>query len=167
MDRIRVQAAKFWQLLTAPDTLESYKKVGSLTWDILKEAGLLVWLVICLVLVAFEWLWKTAFGAGQNFRDWVNQLEGTGDRAASEAGRAFLSATKNTLGYTLTQAKTQLGIPLTVEPEPKLTPTSAASPKPVATATAPSAPATPSAPKSPPVATVERSPIDGTDESSL
>jgi hypothetical protein len=158
MNRIRVQAAKFWQLLTAPDTLESYKKVGLLTWDILKEAGLLVWLVVCLVLVAFEWLWRTAFGAGQNFRDWINQLEGTGDRAASEAGRALLSASVNSLSYTITQAKTQLGIPLTAQPEPEL----ATTPPPPAPA---SSPAPAAVPKSPPTATIERSSIDEADDS--
>lgn len=161
MDRIRVQSAKLWQLLTAPDTFDSYKKVVLLTWDILKEAGILIWLVLCLVLVAFEWLWKTAFGTGQNFRNWVNQLEGTGDQAASEAGKALLSAGKNSLSYTITQAKTQLGLPVAVQSEPEV----AVTPAPPSPAAAPAAP--PPAPKAPSVAKIERSTPDEIDEPPL
>jgi hypothetical protein len=148
MNRISTQAAKLWQLLTSSETANSYKTAVLLTWDILKETALLVWLVICLVLVAFEWIWKTAFNSGQNFRIWVNSLEGTGDRAASEASRALLTAGKNSLQSTITQAKVQLGIPVEVTPE--LEPVAAPKSPPAAT---PSAVASPSVAPKPPAPT--------------
>jgi hypothetical protein len=164
MNRISTQAAKLWQLITSPDTANSYKTALLLTWDILKETALLIWLVICLVLVAFEWIWKTAFSSGQSFRSWVNSLEGTGDRAASEASRALLTASKNSLQSTLTQAKIQLGIPVEITPEPEPV---AVAPKPSPTASSVVSPS--AAPKTPtptpaPAPTIERSTANTNDE---
>lgn len=117
MERIKAQAAKLGQLLSKPETFAAYKNVVTLTWDILKETGLLLWLVICLVLVVFEWFWKFSVGAGQGARNWVNSLEGSSDQLASETGKALLAAGKNSLDFTLTQAKSQLGFEI---PEPKV-----------------------------------------------
>ncbi len=130
MDRLKTQAAKLWQLLFAQETAATYQKTLTLTVQILKETGLLLWLTICLVLVLFEWFYKNATQAGQNVRTWINhqQEENTSpDHIASGFGKALLTAGQNSLTYTLTQAKEQLGLAIEPQPiEPKPTPEPAA-----------------------------------------
>ena len=117
MDRIQTQAALLWQRLSAPDTGATYKQAALLTGDILKEAAALVWLLICLVLVAVEWFWKTSVQLGRDLRDWLTGLDQSSpDRVVSEAGRALLLAGRNSIGFTLFHAKEQLGISHTAEP---------------------------------------------------
>lgn len=118
MEKLKMQAAKLWQLLTASETYGVYQTAIATTWTILKETGLLLWLVICLVLVFGEWFWKTAIGAGRSFRNWFNSLEGSSDQIASETGKVLLTAGKSSLSSTLALAKTQLGF--AVEPEPAI-----------------------------------------------
>jgi hypothetical protein len=113
MNRIQIQAAKLWQLLSAPDTFASYKKAALMTWDILRETLILLWLVVCLVLVVAEWFWSTSIKAGRGVRSWFNNLEGTDtNQLASETGKALLLVGKNSVDYTLSQARVQLGFPL-------------------------------------------------------
>lgn len=110
--QISSQANKFWQLLTAPSTLDTYRQAINLTWSILKEAILLIWLVICLVLVLGDWFWEKSVGLGRQTRIWVNGLQTVNtDQMASNAGKAIVSAGKNSLTYTLAQAREQLGLP--------------------------------------------------------
>ncbi|MGI0485214.1 hypothetical protein ACN4EK_07235 [Pantanalinema rosaneae CENA516] len=115
MDRIQAQATKVLQLITSADTFATYQGAVAITWKILVEAALLVWLTVCLVLVVFEWGWQLSVGAGRNARSWwdstLSTTEGSGDRVASEAGKALLTAGKNSLDFTITQAKSQLGLP--------------------------------------------------------
>ncbi len=140
MDKIKMQAAQVWQLITAAETYGVYQSAIALTWKILKEAGLLLWLVICLVLVFSDWFWKTGVGAGRSAREWFTNLqEGSSDQLASETGKALLTVGKSSFLSTLSLAKTQLGIEEETVPEVK--------PEPVATkppAPAPAAPTTPS-----------------------
>jgi hypothetical protein len=147
MEKIKTQAALVWQLLSASETYGVYQNALSTTWKILKEAGLLVWLVICLTLVFGDWFWKTGVGAGQNARAWFDNLqEGSNDQLASETGKALLTVGKSSLLSTLSLAKTQLGLEdETPAPEPTKT---AAKPAPApAPAPAAAAPATPSVEK--------------------
>lgn len=119
MEKIQAQFAKFWQLVSSPDTFGVYRSAVLTTWTILKEAALSLWLVVCLVLVVFEWFWRISVGTGRSARQWLNQLEGSSDQIASETGKALLSAGKSSLSYTLNQAKAQLGFeaePVTVTP---------------------------------------------------
>ncbi|MGQ9869544.1 hypothetical protein [Leptodesmis sp.] len=115
MNRIKAQWEKLWQILSQPKTYATYKEAGQVTWAILKETGVLAWLGICLLLVVFEWFWKTAIGSGRNFRNWFNNLEGSSDQIASETGKALLSAGKNSLDFTINAAKAQLGLPVDKE----------------------------------------------------
>lgn len=116
MERIQAQAAKVLQLITSADTFATYQNAVAVTWRILVEAALLVWLTICLVVVVFEWGWQTSVGVGRQARTWwestLSSTEGSGDRVASEAGKALLTAGKNSLDFTITQAKSQLGLPI-------------------------------------------------------
>jgi hypothetical protein len=129
MERIKAQADKLWQLISKADTLAAYKNVVTLTWEILKETALLVWLTICLILVVFEWFWKFSVGSGRSARDWFSSIEGSSDQLASETGKAFLAAGKNSLDFALVQAKTQLGFSIEEAPKvavkPEVTPKAA------------------------------------------
>ncbi|MDX2241421.1 MAG: hypothetical protein NW224_12115 [Leptolyngbyaceae cyanobacterium bins.302] len=111
MDRIKAQADKFWTLLLDPQTYAAYKNFVVTTWAILREAALLVWLVVCLSLVGFEWFWQNSLAAGHNSRAWFNRLEGSNEQIASETGKALLSAGKSSLNFTIATAKQQLGLP--------------------------------------------------------
>lgn len=162
MNQVKAQAAKLWQTITDPATAESYRKTGTLTVTILKELGYLLWLVICLVLVFGEWLWKAGYGAGYRFRDWLNNLEAPAlESPSSEDSAAFLSETsKNLISAgkvglinAVAAARESLGIekvsaPFEVSPSPApppAKPTPAPEPKVVTPPPAPPAP-TPSVP---------------------
>lgn len=110
MDRIKTQADKLWTLLLAPETYGVYKNFVTTTWTIVQEAALLVWLTLCLFLVGFDWFWQQSLMAGRNTRTWFNTLEGSNEQLASETGKALLSAGKNSLDFTITTAKQQLGL---------------------------------------------------------
>ena len=136
MDRLKTQAAKLWQLLFAQETTATYQQTLTLTGQILKESGLLLWLTICLILVLFEWFYKSATQAGQNARAWINHQQAedaSPDRIATGLGKALLTASQNSVAYTLMQAREQLGLP--IETQPLLAPaTPVASPVPTANA---------------------------------
>ncbi|BAS57454.1 hypothetical protein NIES2135_31810 [Leptolyngbya boryana NIES-2135] len=122
MDKIQAQFAKLWKLLTAPETFDTYKSAVVMTWTIIKETALLVWLVLCLVLVFADWFWKISVGAGRSTRAWFNGLEGSSEQIASETGRALLNAGKSSLDYTLNQARAQLGFEIPAPAPAKVEP---------------------------------------------
>lgn len=151
---ITEQASKLWQQITAPETAETYKKTGVLTWTIVKETGYLGWLVICLGLVAGEWIWKSGYRTGWNVREWINNY----DQPKADGGpstKDLLTASKETLATRfsslIASAREQLGIQ---EVTPLAPPPPA--PKPVPTPT-PVAPVTPAAP-APTVSASEKAP---------
>ncbi|MGB3200945.1 MAG: hypothetical protein WBA99_08580, partial [Nodosilinea sp.] len=74
MDTIKEQANVVSQLLFSADTGNIYKKALSRTWEILREAGVLLWLVICLTFVGAEWFYRTAVGLGRSTRAWYTGL---------------------------------------------------------------------------------------------
>lgn len=137
MDTIKEQASKVSQLIFATDTAGTYQKALSLTWAILRETALLVWLVICLVFVGGEWLWNTAIELGKKGRIWYESL-GEKKAAPGEAqslesiGKSVLSAGESGAAFLLYRAKQQLGIdadpPAKTQP-PTTAPPVAAPPK--------------------------------------
>lgn len=127
MDKIKAQADKLWQLISNPSTGAAYQQTLALTWSILKETGLLLWLVICLVLVLGDWFWKYSFTAGQNTRIWLNDLQtksaetpetSEGGNFWSETGKSLLAAGQNSLNAALNTARDQLGIEAPPAPTP-------------------------------------------------
>ncbi|NEP19506.1 MAG: hypothetical protein F6J97_21875 [Leptolyngbya sp. SIO4C1] len=72
MERIQAQAAKLGELLFDPQTAKVYQTFLALTWQILKELALLLWLVICSVFVFGAWLGEVALTAGYKVRAWAN-----------------------------------------------------------------------------------------------
>jgi hypothetical protein len=110
MDKVKTQANKLWQILSSTTTYGTYANTLALTGRILVEVGLLLWLVVCLTLVAGEWFWAFSVGSGRDFRTWFDNLQGSSDQIATETGKALLNASKNSLDSTIAAAKKQLGI---------------------------------------------------------
>jgi hypothetical protein len=135
-NQIQTQAAKVWETIAAPETGSTYQKTGSLTWAILKETGYLLWLVLCIGLVAGEWIWKTGYRTGYGFRDWLNNFERPSpDRLLSATGQSLLDVSKTGMSAVLSTAKNQLGIE--PDPEPIAPPVVSAPPAPAAPAPLP------------------------------
>lgn len=144
MDKIKAQADKLWQLISNPSTGAAYQQTLALTWTILKETGLLLWLIICLVLVLGDWFWQYSFTTGQNTRTWLNQLqtksaiatangegEASGGNFWSETGKSLLTAGQSSVNAALSTAREQLGI--AAPPAPAPTAPAPATPKPAPT----------------------------------
>ncbi|MBE9177841.1 hypothetical protein IQ268_04495 [Oculatella sp. LEGE 06141] len=111
-NQISSQAAQLWRTISAQETGHTYQQTLAVTWTILKETVVLVWLVMCLAVVAVDWFWNGSIAAGQQARTWFNHFEQPDTRLmASEAGRAVLSAGKSGVAFTLSQAREQLGLP--------------------------------------------------------
>ncbi len=120
MDTIKEQANLVSQLLFSTDTGDIYKKTVARTWDILREVGVLLWLVICLTFVGGEWFYRTAVGLGRSTRRWYIDLSEKDTSADAQpitsSGQVLLDTVQSSTSYLLAQARQQLGIP---EPEPK------------------------------------------------
>lgn len=113
MEKIKGQAGKVGELIFAVDTVTTYKKTITLTWAILRETGVLLWLVICLGFVGAEWFWQKSIVLGQAARTWYEGLKEPGDeepKSATEMGQSALSAFSTGADTLLYQAKKQLGI---------------------------------------------------------
>jgi hypothetical protein len=130
MDKIKAQAGKVGQLVFAGETSSTYGKALTLTWDILRETALLVWLVVCLVFVGGEWFWHTAIGLGAKARAWYEGLSQTDDsgeaKSFTDMGQSLLTAGENGATFLLYQAKKQLG--LDAEPPTPKTPVKKSAP---------------------------------------
>lgn len=158
MDTIKEQANLVSQLLFSSDTGDIYKKTLARTWDILREVGVLLWLVICLTFVGGEWFYRTAVGLGRSTRSWyigLSEKDTSADaQSITSSGQALLDTVQSGTSYLLAQARQQLGIP---EPEPQPHAPPAATPSPdEPTSSGPPAPIEPPTPAEPlsPVATV-------------
>lgn len=142
---VTVQANKVWQLLTASSTANAYKQAIDVTWTILKETAQLLWLVLCLVLVAGDWFWKKSIAAGQNTRAWVDNLGTSTPNTASDPGATaaqvwqnFLASSQAATQSLLVKARQQLDLP--AEPEAPPTPPAPVKPAPAKTVATPPPP---------------------------
>ncbi|MBW4517775.1 MAG: hypothetical protein KME11_21430 [Timaviella obliquedivisa GSE-PSE-MK23-08B] len=105
------QLSKLQQLLAAPNTLGAYTQVFVVTYNIIKESLVLVWLTLCLVLVLFDWISTSAISTGQRSKTLLENLKQVkSEEFASETGKSILSAGKAGLAYTISQARDQLGL---------------------------------------------------------
>jgi hypothetical protein len=114
--QISSQANKLWQIVSAPSTAESYKQALAITGTILRETATLLWLVVCLFLVVFDWFWNSSIALGQKARAWVNRFDNEdSSQKASRMGQEIMAASQSSLNYLITQAREQLG--MTTNPE--------------------------------------------------
>lgn len=149
MNKIKAQADKLWQLLSQPATGAVYQQVLAVTWAIIKEVGLLLWLTLCLVLVVGDWGWKYSYELGQKARTWITDLQ-TKPKASEaiasqepvspeefwkKTGQSLLAAGQKSVATVLDTAKSQLDLDLPVvaiaEPVAKPAPTAPAPVAPV------------------------------------
>ncbi len=118
-NQVKTQADKLWKTITDPSTASTYQNTVKVTWSILKETGLLLWLVICLGLVFGEWIWKTGYRTGWNVRGWINNVDKPSpDKLLNETGKSLTELGKTVAASTIAAAKNQLGIEN--KPEPPL-----------------------------------------------
>ena len=155
MDKIKEQASKVSQIVFATDTASTYQRTLLLTWDIIRETGLLLWLVVMLTFVGAEWFYYTSVKLGRRGRSWYNTL---GDGASSgepmsfsATGEAALETVKSGAAYVLEKAREQLGVSAPEPPPPVVKPAPTA-PAPSAAPTAPDPDPTPVPPAAPPTA---------------
>jgi hypothetical protein len=144
MDKIKDQANIVSQLLFANDTGDIYKKTLTRTWDILREVGILLWLVLCLTFVGGEWFYRTSVGLGRSTRAWYTELSQKDSSVEAQpitsTGQALFDTVKSKTSYLLAQARQQLGLP---EPPPPDPVAATPAPKPVAPVAPPPAPVAP------------------------
>ncbi len=118
--RLRRQASQFWQVLSGPETRRAYGSAVAKTGAIVREGGLLIWLLVCLVLVAFDSGVAAAIAAGRASRSLVSRLSHTQpDAIAVNTKQSLLSAGQTGLATTLSQARQQLGLPQKPEATPQ------------------------------------------------
>ena len=155
--RIGQQARQVWQVLSAPQTGRAYQTVAVTTWTILKETGMLLWLLVCLVLVTLDWSINGAIAAGRVSRYAVAQASQIRtDTLATDTKQALLMAGKTGLANTLSQARSQLGMePGAAQGKPTNAPTAPEAPAATAAVSTVSTP--PAALKAAPQATPEHS----------
>lgn len=158
MDKIKEQANIVSQLLFSADTGDIYKKTLTRTWEILRELGLLLWLIVCLTFVGGEWFYRTAVGLGRSTRAWYISLSekdpSTEPQSITSTGQALLDTVQSSTSYLLAQARQQLGIP-----EPAPLPTAPPVPAPPTTPPLP-APVEPPTPSGPPAPAEPPTPAD-------
>ena len=144
MSRIQAQATKLWQIIKAPETFSTYKSAVTVTWDILRELFLLLWLSLMWVAVLAD----GSISLGRSVRTWLDQqIQANGDRSATDVGQALLSTGSKTLSSVVSQAKQQLGIPVVLEAAAELTaPAADSEPAALETNSEPAAPAADSEP---------------------
>jgi len=144
MDKIKDQVNIVSQLLFANDTGDIYKKTLTRTWDILREVGILLWLVLCLTFVGGEWFYRTSVGLGRSTRAWYTELSQKDSSVEAQpitsTGQALFDTVKSSTSYLLAQARQQLGLP---EPPPPDPVAATPAPKPVAPVAPPPAPVAP------------------------
>ncbi|OLP17288.1 hypothetical protein BST81_15840 [Leptolyngbya sp. 'hensonii'] len=157
-NRIQPQIAKVWQSLTDPSVLDTYRQTVAVTWKLLKELVLLVWLLLCLVLVLGDWFWANSILAGRNFRDWLNsRKEVDSQELASNAGKALLNAGVSSVFSIMATARNQVGLEgepqvATLLQESEAEAPTAPPAKPASPSVATKPPVVPSAPPVPPPA---------------
>lgn len=139
--KIQAQATKFWQAVVSADTVKAYTNAIDVTWTIIKEAGILIWLILCFVLVIFDWGYDVSTSAGRKTRDWYDGISKVDSNdIASETGKQLVAASKASLFSTISQARSQLGLPDKPKVEPASAPKSAPSAQTPAPKAAPKAP---------------------------
>jgi hypothetical protein len=75
MDKLKKQATTVSNLLFSTDTRQVYTRALTLTWDILRETAVFLWLVVCSVFLLIFWGGNYAKQAGQNVRNWYANLD--------------------------------------------------------------------------------------------
>jgi hypothetical protein len=138
-NQVSTQVAKLGKILADPGTIGSYQQTIAVTLTILKETAVLAWYVLCLTLVASDWFWHNSIATGKKARTWLSHLQAEDNSEISnQVGKGVLTAGKSSVGFLISQARSQVGLPAKPEAAPEAAVTEA---NPIAPA--PTAPTTP------------------------
>jgi hypothetical protein len=144
-DQIKV----WWKTVSSQDSLGTYQKTIQATWNILRETGKLLWLVLCLGLVLVTWIWTSSKTSSQKFQAWYQSIpEPKSEHVWTQASQLLVSTGRTTGTKVMTQAREQLGLPALEAPS---------SPTPIAKAVTAAPPSVSSPPPAPSVDSTEAS----------
>lgn len=111
MDKLKQKFSTVIALLFSSETRQTYGRAIALTWDILRETTLLLWLLFCSVFLVFFWGANYIQQANQNIKTWYADLDES--QRQNVVGTAFASL-QNSVGFSLGSsvelAKSQLDI---------------------------------------------------------
>lgn len=119
---IKEKATEWWQLISKKETADSFKDFFSLTWNILKETALLVWLLLCSVLVAIGWVWDNSSKVSESVSDLQSKAKQPDGNMAAEAATKLWTASQTSAANALATARKQLNLPEKPAKAPKAKP---------------------------------------------
>jgi hypothetical protein len=111
MDKLKQKFSTVIALLFSSETRQTYGRAIALTWDILRETTLFLWLLFCSVFLVFFWGANYVQQANKNIKTWYAELDES--QRQNVVGTAFASL-QNSVGFSLGSsvelAKAQLDI---------------------------------------------------------
>jgi hypothetical protein len=137
------QVNVWWKTVSDKDSLGTFQKTILFIWNILRETGRLLWLVLCLGLVLITWIWTSSKTSSQKFQAWYESIpEPKSEHVWAEASQFLASASRSTAANVMVQAREQLGLPAQQAPTPVVKVVTSAPPaaKPAAVTSPPAAP---------------------------
>lgn len=145
--QLQSQATQWWQTVASQKTIKTYQDTAQITWSILQETLKLAWLILCLGLVLFGWLWQESTSSGQRLKTWIDGLEEPKANAIWLDTKNFVLEKVQVASLSvLNQARTQLGLatvapasPAAIAASQPVTPPPAPAPAPVSKAASTSA----------------------------
>jgi hypothetical protein len=113
------QVNVWWKTVSDKDSLGTFQKTILFIWNILRETGRLLWLVLCLGLVLITWIWTSSKTSSQKLQAWYESIpEPKSEHVWAEASQFLVSASRSTATNVMAQAREQLGLPAPEAPTP-------------------------------------------------
>ncbi len=128
---LEAQTKIWFQTISSEETVAAYQRVVQsliaavqslwdalgVSWNILKETGKLVWLFICLGLVAFDWLIDGVKQLIEKTKGLSQQTSNVNSETYfADMSKALLEAGKTGAVQAISQAREQLGLPKAERP---------------------------------------------------
>ncbi len=117
---IKDKATDWWKLISSKETADSYKNFFKLTWTILKETALMIWLLLCFVLVSIGWVWNNSSKVSESVSELRSKVDQKPDgNVMAEAAVRFWEASQTGASNALATARKQLNLPEQTPKAPK------------------------------------------------
>lgn len=105
------QLTKWWDLVSAKDTWDAFKKFFELIWIIIKETGMLIYLFILGGLVSIGWVVDRSTELTENVKSLQTQAsQADNGNLLAETGKSLVEATKKGADNALQTARAKLDI---------------------------------------------------------
>jgi hypothetical protein len=105
------QVTVWWKTVSDKDSLGTFQKTILFIWNIVRETGKLLWLVLCLGLVLGTWIWTSSKTSSQKLQAWYESIpEPKSEHVWAEVSQFLASAGRTTATSMMTQAREQLGL---------------------------------------------------------